>query len=123
MSAEQRLAYTGELLDAVWMHGRNANDPGVISELAHRVGLNGPESVLRATTDQDCKQRLQLQTERAVAAGVFGVPSFSVDGELFWGSEQETMSHIEAAVLGRSVVDKAMLEQWRNIESGATRKR
>jgi 2-hydroxychromene-2-carboxylate isomerase len=123
MSDKQKQLYTGHLLDAVWLHGQDVTDSNVISELACRAGLDGAECVYLAATDPECKQRLHQQTQDAVAAGVFGVPSFSVEGELFWGSEAETMSHVEAAVKGESVLDEDMLSQWKQIESGATRKR
>lgn len=123
MSTKEKQDFTCRLLDAVWMEGKDVSDPLVVSSLADSVGLNGAECVHRATTDQVCKQRLHRQTDEAIAAGVFGVPSFIVDGELFWGSERETMGHIEAAVLGQSVLDKQLLEQWKHLEVGSARKR
>ena len=33
----------------------------------------------------EVKQALKTATEQALAAGVFGVPAFAVDGRLFWG--------------------------------------
>ncbi|MBS0552318.1 MAG: DsbA family protein, partial [Proteobacteria bacterium] len=34
------------------------------------------------------KTALREQTERAVELGLFGAPSFRVDGELFWGNDR-----------------------------------
>ena len=31
------------------------------------------------------KQQLKAHTDEALALGVFGVPTFAVDGQLFWG--------------------------------------
>jgi len=34
---------------------------------------------------------LRSNTEEAVSKGVFGVPTFAVDGELFWGVDSTDM--------------------------------
>ena len=72
------------LLDATWSEGRDITLDSVIHEVADRIGLDGQELLEKAHTDE-IKQRLRLQTERAIQAGVFGVPSFVVDGEMFSG--------------------------------------
>ncbi|MCW5141281.1 DsbA family protein, partial [Burkholderia cenocepacia] len=38
-------------------------------------------------------------TRRAIAAGVFGSPSYVVDGEIFWG--QDRLEFLDAALAGR----------------------
>ncbi len=38
--------------------------------------------------DAEVKQALKSATEDAVARGIFGAPSFIVDGELFWGNDR-----------------------------------
>ena len=75
------------LLDATWSEGRDITLDSVIHEVADRIGLDGQELLEKAHTDE-IKQRLRLQTERAIQAGVFGVPSFVVDGEMFWGNDR-----------------------------------
>ena len=34
------------------------------------------------------KHGLRAQTERAAELGIFGAPSFIVDGELYWGNDR-----------------------------------
>jgi 2-hydroxychromene-2-carboxylate isomerase len=34
---------------------------------------------------EDVKAELKANTEAAIAQGLFGVPTYSVDGKVFWG--------------------------------------
>ena len=42
-------------------------------------------------TEPNVKEELRQNGERALAAGVFGVPTFVIDGELFWGADSTDM--------------------------------
>jgi 2-hydroxychromene-2-carboxylate isomerase len=67
------------IFDDIWITGADATDPERFSALSKRLGVTGqyPEA----------KDTLRKNTEAAVARGVFGVPTFEVDGELFWGAD------------------------------------
>jgi predicted DsbA family dithiol-disulfide isomerase len=65
------------LLDAAWSEGRDITSDTVICEIADSIGLNGQELLGKAQTIE-IKERLRLQTERAIQAGVFGVPTFAI---------------------------------------------
>lgn len=73
----------------VWGEGRDANDPAVLQEVADTAGL--PDA-LALIGEQEVKDRLRQATEEAVAAGVFGVPSLVIDGEVFWGVDAMAMA-------------------------------
>ena|SRR6516164_6273772 len=68
---------------------REEISPRILSfaRLLNSIGLNGQELLGKAETAQ-IKERLRLQTERAIQAGVFGVPTFAVDDEIFWGNDR-----------------------------------
>jgi 2-hydroxychromene-2-carboxylate isomerase len=72
----------GRIFDAVWTSGTEASDPGAFRALAKELGVD--EARLAA---QDVKDALKRNTDEAAARGVFGVPSYEVDGELFWGAD------------------------------------
>lgn len=75
------------LWQAGWAEGRNLGDPGELADILTRAGLDGP-SLVAATQAPAAKQALRAQTDEAIARGVFGVPSFFVGGELFWGHDR-----------------------------------
>jgi 2-hydroxychromene-2-carboxylate isomerase len=78
-----------EAFALIWGQGRDANDPGVLAAVAEAAG--DPDAVNRVG-DQLVKDALRQATEQAVAAGVFGVPSLVIDGEIFWGVDAMAMA-------------------------------
>jgi 2-hydroxychromene-2-carboxylate isomerase len=79
----------GTLLDAVFRDGRDVADPQVIAALARELGVHSPETAL---ADPKIKQRLRENTEWAIARGIFGVPSFLIGEEIFWGHDALEMA-------------------------------
>jgi 2-hydroxychromene-2-carboxylate isomerase len=67
--------------------GRELSRHTKVLEAATQVGIGDPE-LERAVQDPAIKQRLREATDVAHALGVFGVPTFSIDGELFWGDDR-----------------------------------
>jgi 2-hydroxychromene-2-carboxylate isomerase len=70
--------------DFVFGQGRDVSDPAVLADLARALGLADPES---ASNDPGVKQTLRKNTDWAIERGVFGVPTFVVGKELFWGHD------------------------------------
>jgi 2-hydroxychromene-2-carboxylate isomerase len=101
----QRAQFGLLLLDAAWQRGLELSDMGVLIGLANECRLDG--RALSAQADESAvKQKLTDATNAAVAAGVFGVPTFRVDGENFWGEDR-----IEALLwrLQGNRIDEALL--------------
>lgn len=82
-------------MTALWEAERDLGDGAVIAEVLDAAGLDGAALVARAQ-DQSIKDRLTAETEAAVARGAFGVPTFFVDDEMFWGKER--LGQVEAAL-------------------------
>jgi 2-hydroxychromene-2-carboxylate isomerase len=72
----------GEIFEALWTKGAEASDPAAFAALAKRLGVD--EARLASP---ELKDTLRANTEMAAARGVFGVPTWEVDGELFWGAD------------------------------------
>ena len=70
---------------------RDIGDATVVASILESIGQS-PER-LDAAQSSDAKTKLREQTNAAIAHGIFGAPSFLVDGELFWGNDR-----LEAAV-------------------------
>lgn len=71
---------------AVWAEERNLADPATIADLAAASGI-GPELQARAGAPE-IAAAYQRNREMAEAAGVFGAPSYILNGELFWGQDR-----------------------------------
>jgi 2-hydroxychromene-2-carboxylate isomerase len=72
----------------VWREGKSADDPRDWAALCRRLGV--PDADARIAQPQ-VKQALRQNVEEAIAAGVFGVPTLIVAGELFWGDDATDM--------------------------------
>jgi 2-hydroxychromene-2-carboxylate isomerase len=70
-----------------WERGLAMGDPAVLRSVLDEAGLDGADLMARAQT-HDVKARLAANTEAAVARGVFGVPTFFVGEEMFFGKER-----------------------------------
>ncbi len=66
---------------------KDISDETVLAEILTGLGLDALEAVARSRTPEN-KERLKVQTEEAIAKGVFGSPSFTVGDELFWGNDR-----------------------------------
>lgn len=90
---ERRAGFRARTFEAYWAHDRDIADDAVLREL---IG-EGADEVLARTQAPEIKQALIDATSQAVAAGVFGAPTWVVDGtELFWG--QDRLALVERAL-------------------------
>lgn len=72
---------------AYWAEDRDISDDAVLGELLAGAGADA-DRVLAATQAPELKAELIAATQLAVERGVFGAPTFIVDGELYWGQDR-----------------------------------
>ena len=77
------------LVTACWEDGVDISDASSLARVADELGLDGA-GLLAAAGTAAVKGALAAATAQAVADGVFGVPTFRVDGDagLFWGADR-----------------------------------
>ena len=119
MPADQRRALIDALYAATWAGGTGVTDPSQVARIAGGVGLDGEAAVAEAAT-APAKDRVRRQTDEAIAAGVFGVPSIIVDGELFWG--YDSFANLEAFLRGEGEISGEIRTRWEALPATATRK-
>ncbi len=71
----------------IWGEGRDPESAETVAMLAAALGVP-----LDAGSDPAVKDRLRTNTEAAVAAGVYGVPTLAIGDELFWGLDAMPMA-------------------------------
>ena len=101
------------IFDSIWMSGENASDPRRFAALCAELGV--AEGRLAEVKDE-----LRRNTEEAAAAGVFGVPSFVVDGEVFWGAD--AIGFLEAYLKDQTVLGNEEMKRVDSLPVGAARK-
>jgi 2-hydroxychromene-2-carboxylate isomerase len=80
------LDLAGRLGRAVWAEERNIADPATLSAMLAEAVL--PASRQAEADAPAIAQRYAAYTQQAIDAGVFGAPSYVVDGEIFWGQDR-----------------------------------
>ena len=92
---EQALALAGALGSAIWAEEKNITDLMTLEAIASNLKLDGAKLVAALENDAVLKSFNQ-HTEEAIAAKVFGVPWYRIDGEDFWG--QDRLDFVERAL-------------------------
>lgn len=77
---------TGAVMRAVWVQERNIADEQVLVALLAEHGLSAAR--LEEAHSQTVHERYEIDTQQAIEAGVFGAPSYVIDGEIFWGQDR-----------------------------------
>jgi 2-hydroxychromene-2-carboxylate isomerase len=90
--------YVDEVYRYMWSEARNMGDPAVIAASLAESGLPVAE-LLEASARPEVKAELIANTERSVAAGNFGSPSFFVDSDMYFGKDR--LRDVEEAFLAR----------------------
>lgn len=105
----------GRIFDAVWTSGAEAGDPKAFAALAQALGVDAAR--LGAP---EVKDALRRNTDEAAAHGVFGVPTFEADGELFWGAD--AIGFVNAFLADPSVLRNDEMRRVDALPVGAARK-
>ncbi len=76
-----------EIPKACWVDDKDINDWNTLSEIIETVGLPG-DVVINAAQDHGVLEEFEDNTNRALDRGVFGIPSYVADEEIFWGQDR-----------------------------------
>ena len=84
--AEAALDLAGTVLGGVWADQRNIDADADLAQMLAEHGL--PASRIDDALAPEVQQRYDADTQRAIELGVFGAPTFVIDGEMFWGQDR-----------------------------------
>lgn len=84
---EDPAGFIGEVLADVWAREQDMSRPELVLAAAKRAGLD-PAGLIEAAGSEATSQAYQAAIAEAVEAGVFGAPSYVLDGEIFWGQDR-----------------------------------
>lgn len=119
-SSPQALELSVGLADAAWARGRDLTDPEVLADVVRGAGLDAT-ALGERIADARVKQELRHQTDQAIDAGVFGVPSFVLDDEIFWGHDR--LSYLAERLAGSPPPSREQMERKLARPVGVLRKR
>lgn len=75
-----------QVFRAQFERGEDIADPATLADCLARAGL--PADLVEDATIDAHRPKLRAATERAMAAGIFGAPNFTLGDELFWGDDR-----------------------------------
>ncbi len=73
----------------LWRDGQDLADDAAFTALGQELGLDDP---LAAIAAEPLKRRLRENTQDAIAAGIFGVPTLKIEDQLFFGNDATDMA-------------------------------
>jgi 2-hydroxychromene-2-carboxylate isomerase len=100
------------IFDEIWTTGADASDAARFAALSRKLGV--------AEIGQEAKDQLRKNTDEAVQRGVFGVPTFEVDGELFWGAD--SIEFLKDFLANPSVIKNQEIQRLDGLPAGASRR-
>jgi len=80
-------AISQAIMRAYWERDEDISDRDVIASIGTGAGFDG-SALVEIADAKSARDELAALTDRAIARGVFGVPAFFVDNEMFWGKDR-----------------------------------
>jgi 2-hydroxychromene-2-carboxylate isomerase len=104
------------LFDWIWARGERGDTLDALAPVAARLGLPDPAT---ATTAQSVREQLRRNTDEALAAGVFGVPTLALAGHLFWGEDAHDFAL--AALADPTLMERGEMARLATLPVGISR--
>ncbi len=95
LGTEQFVPLVDAIFRAMWVDQLDMGNPEIVAATLSQSGF-APEQVVQRMNDPAVKELLRSHTEEAIERGVFGAPTFFVDGQMFFG--QDRLDFVEEAL-------------------------
>jgi 2-hydroxychromene-2-carboxylate isomerase len=89
--------YMDAVMAAMWEYGKKMDEADIIKAVLDAAGIDGAH-ILARTGEADVKAKLVANTEEAVNRGAFGIPTFYVDGDIYFGKDR--LRDVEETIAG-----------------------
>jgi len=76
--------YMQSMFDSMWLKGLNLNDQEILTQVASESGID-PNDFAEGISSDEIKDELRANTQFAIDKGAFGVPTYFLENEMFWG--------------------------------------
>ena len=76
--------YMQSMFDSMWLKGLNLNDQEILTKVASESGID-PNDFAEGISSDEIKDELRANTQFAIDKGAFGVPTYFLENEMFWG--------------------------------------
>jgi 2-hydroxychromene-2-carboxylate isomerase len=79
--------FVQKVFSGVWERQENLADAAVLARLLREAGFT-PETILVKADSNEIRAAYERNRLEAIEIGVFGAPSYVLDGEIFWGQDR-----------------------------------
>jgi 2-hydroxychromene-2-carboxylate isomerase len=86
-SGRDAAAYIGDVFKAAFEEERDCADERVLGDILRSCGYDA-QPILKSARSPEIEATYKSNIAEALAAGVFGSPTYVLDGELFWGQDR-----------------------------------
>ena len=87
LEGDDQIKFIEALTPAIWEEGLDVSDAAAVATVLNKAGFDA-ESLAAKAQDPAIKQAVVVSTEKAVERGVFGIPTFFIGEEMFFGKER-----------------------------------
>ena len=81
------IKFAHAVLAALWAEEKDTGDPATLRAIVAACGLDA-DALMMTSQAQEIAGKREAYTKHAIDQGVFGAPSFVIDGEIFWGQDR-----------------------------------
>ena len=92
---EAALHFAGSCLESVWANELNISDTSILLRLAEKLDIDGEAALSKKESMLSVRES---ESKLAISKGVYGAPTYVVNGEIFWG--QDRLDFLERFVAG-----------------------
>lgn len=117
IAAGTTVAATDAIFEWIWGQGNAGDSIEALAPVAARLGIADPAAAIK---DASTKTQLRAHFDAAVAENVFGVPTLSLDGRLFWGDDAHAFAL--ACLEDPALWDEPEMHRLATLPIGAERK-
>ena len=112
------IEHTRAVFNLIYGKGIQPDSPEGIQLIGDALNISNPEISMQ---DPVVKDTLRTNTAQATSDGVFGVPSFVINGEIFWGGDSTEM--MLDFLENPELFETSEMKRISNMEMGLTRKK
>lgn len=104
------------IFDWIWRNGYAGDSAAALAPVAEVLGIADLDAAIAAP---EIKQQLRANTEAAIAAGVFGVPTLAIDDQLFWGNDAHAFA--EQVLADPDILHRGEMARLATLQEGLQR--
>ena len=87
LSGDDQIRFIDAMTPALWEEGLDVTDAAAVAAVLTKAGFDA-QSLAATAQDPAIKQAVIDNTEKAVERGTFGIPTFYIGEEMFFGKER-----------------------------------